>query len=151
VTLQQSLSKQKHVDHFRTYNKLGSLVMYRSFKPECQYAENVSIVKCVSNLRWLSRFRCGCHDLHDFQVDTRRWAGTERKDRLCQVCHSLQDVEDEQHFVFDCPAYSHIRNKHAKKFQQTCTVPGFIVKCEPNACGDFLRECFSCRRFILSD
>ena len=30
---------------------------------------------------------------------------TKREDRLCQVCHSSRDVEDEQHFLFSCPAY----------------------------------------------
>ena len=25
---------------------------------------------------------------------------TKREDRLCQICHSSKDVEDEQHFVF---------------------------------------------------
>ncbi len=29
------------------------------------------------------------------------------------VCKFLQEVEDEQHILFDCPAYSHIRAKHA--------------------------------------
>jgi len=101
---------------------------------------NIFLLSSVfPNRRMLSRFRCGCHGLH---VDTGRWIGSERKGRLCQVCHSLQDVEDEQHFIFDCPAYSHIRNKHANLFQQTCTctVPGFIARCEPNAYGEFLRE-----------
>ena len=31
---------------------------------------------------------------------------TKREDRLCQMCHSSRDVEDEQHFLFSCPAYS---------------------------------------------
>ena len=56
------------------------------------------------------------------------------------LCHSLQDVEGEQHFVFDCPAYNHIRIKHADLFQQTFTVPEFIARCEPNACGGFLTQ-----------
>ena len=34
---------------------------------------------------------------------------TEREHRLCQVCHSYEDVEDEQHFLFSCPAYSDVR------------------------------------------
>jgi len=96
----------------------------------------------------LSRFRCGCHGSH---VDTGRWVDTERKDRLCQVCHSLQGVKDEQHFILDCPAYSHIRNKHANLFQQTCTAPGFTAKCEPDACDGLLKESFSCRKCILSN
>jgi len=53
----------------------------------------------AENSRLLSKLGldCGCHALH---VDTGRWVGTGR------LCHVLQDVEDEQHFIFDCPAYS---------------------------------------------
>ncbi len=87
TVIEQAVAKQKHVDHFCTYNELGSLVLYRSFQPEYQYAEYLSTVKCFSNRKLLSRFKCGCHALH---VDTGRWAGTERKDRLCQVCHLLR-------------------------------------------------------------
>ena len=36
----------------------------------------------------------------------------DRTDRLCLVCKSLDCVEDEQHFVFDCPAYSQIGSQH---------------------------------------
>ncbi len=124
-------AKQQYVDQYCTSDR-ASLSLYRTLEPEYKYADYLSTVKCFSNRRLLSRFRCGCHGLH---IDTGRWVGTERKDRLCQVCHSLQDVEDEQHFVFDCPAYSHIRTKHASLFQQTFTVPDFIAKCESNACG----------------
>lgn len=38
------------------------------------------------------------------------------------------------------------RNKQANLFEQTYTVPEFIAKCNPNACGGFLRKCFSCRK-----
>ena len=44
---------------------------------------------------------------YGLRVDTGRWADgvhLDRKDRLCLVCKSLDYVEDEQHFVFDCPA-----------------------------------------------
>ncbi len=98
---------------------------------------NSCMFHCAEDTRLLSRFRCGCHGI---LVDTGRWVGTERKERLCQVCHSLHNVEDEQHFIFDCPAYSHIRKKHANLFQQTCAVPGFIAQCEPNACRGFFQR-----------
>ena len=75
--------------------------------------------------------------------------GLDRTDRLCPVCKSLDCVEDEQHFVFDCPAYSHIRSQHLGLLQHCCTIADFMTLCEPNACGDFLRECFACRKQIL--
>ena len=86
----------------------------------------------------------------DDHVDTGRWVGTDRKDMLCQVCHSLQDVEDEQHFIFECPAYSHLRIKHASLFQQVCTVSDFMAKCEPNTCGGFLRNCFPHEEMLIT-
>ncbi len=42
----------------------------------------------------------------------------DRKDRLCLVCRSAQQVEDEHHFLFDCPMYSSIRASHASLFQR---------------------------------
>jgi len=51
----------------------------------------------------------------------------------------LQDAEDEQHFIVDFPACSHIKDKQAKVFQQTCIVPGFLAKCEPDAGGVFIK------------
>ena len=90
--------------------------------------------------RW---FRTGWHGL---RVDTGRWADgvhLDRTDRLCLVCKSLDCVEDEQHFVFDCPAYCYIRSQHLNLLQH-------CFLCEPNACGGFLRECFACRKQFLS-
>ena len=50
----------------------------------------------------------------------------DRNNRLCQVCKSSQHVEDEHHFSFDCPLYSHIRTTHASLFQQT-SVSDFLL------------------------
>ncbi len=117
---------------------------------EYRPAEYLSVVKCASNRRLISRFRTGCHGLW---VDTGRWADgvhLGRTDRVCLVCRSLDCVEDEQHFVFDCPAYSHIRSQHLDLLQHCCTIADFMTLCEPNAFGGFLRECFACRKQILS-
>ncbi len=81
-------------------------------QPEYKLAEYLSVVKCASNRRLISRFRIGCHGL---RVDTGRWADgvhLDRIDRLCLACKSLHGVEDEQHFLFDCPGYSQIRSQH---------------------------------------
>ena len=73
-----------------------------------------------------------------------------RKDRLCLVCRSSQQVEDEHHFLFDCFAYSSIRASHASLFQCACSVSDFFDSCEANACGGFIRNCFSLRSNILA-
>ena len=114
--------KYSHAHHFwlqshmlPTNPKYSSLLLYRTLQPEYQYAHYLSEVKCFSNRRLLSRFRTGCHGL---RVDTGRWENNvhlDRKDRLCLVCSSAQQVEDEHH-LFDCPAYSSIRASHANPF-----------------------------------
>ena len=83
-------------------------------------------------------------------VETGCWVGTNRNDWLCQICQSKQDMEDEQHFLCHCPAYSDIRRKDAAMFQQAFTAPDLITQSEPNVLGGFLRECFSCRKALLS-
>ena len=108
-------AKLQHVEQFSSKSTSSSIIVYRTLQPEYRYAEYLSSVRSFSNRRLLSRFRCGCHGLH---VDTGRWVHTKREDRLCQPCHSSRDVEDEQHFLFSCPAYSDVRQKHASLFQQ---------------------------------
>ena len=118
-------------------------MLHRTMQPEYKPAEYLSVVKCASNRRLISRFRTGCH----------RWADgvhLDRTDRLCLVCKSLDCVEDEQHLVFGCPAYSRIRSQHLDLLQHCCTIADFMTLCEPNACGGFLRELFACRKQILS-
>ncbi len=135
-------AKHQHAFEYFADVQHSSLMLYRTMQPECKSAEYqyLSVVKCASNIRLISRFRTECHGL---RVDTGRWADgvhLDRTDRLCLVCKSLDYVEDEQHFVFDCPAYSHIRSQHLDLLQHCCTIADFMTLCEPNACGGFLRE-----------
>jgi len=149
------IERAKHQHAFEYFADIhSSLMLYRTMQPEYKSAECLSVIKCASNRRLNSRFRTGCHGL---RVDTGRWADgvhLDRTDRLCLVCKSLDCVEDEQHFVFDCPAYSHICEMHQVTAfgppAARCTIADFMILCEPNACGGFLRECFAYRKQILS-
>ena len=56
----------------------------------------------------------------------------------------ISQVKSEVRFFwFDCPAYSSIRASHANLFQCACSVSDFFDSCEANACGGFIRNCFS--------
>ena len=129
---------------------LKSVALYRTFHPAHAYAQYLSIVRCLSNRRLISRFRSGCHGLH---VDTGRFAKNghrvEKEDRVCHVCHSTA-IEDEQHFLLDCPAYSHLRAEHAELFQASpCTVASVINTSNPNLLGRHLRPCHSHGKSVL--
>jgi len=92
--------------------------VYKANHSAYQYSDYLSTVRCCPHRRLISRFRCGCHGLH---VDTGRFGkGSEhcsREDRVCLVCMS-SSVEDEHHFLFDCPAYCRIRQQYSHPFHQ---------------------------------
>jgi len=50
--------------------------------------------------------------ISDPRSNRRADGALDRTDRLVQVVGLCRLVEDEQHFVLDCPAYSHIRSQH---------------------------------------
>ena len=56
------------------------------------------------------------------------WVDTKWEDRLCQACHSSQDV---QHLLFSCPAYSDVRQEYAILFQQAFSVSDLFTNSEP--------------------
>jgi hypothetical protein len=52
----------------------------------------------------LVRLRAGCLDL---EIETGRWRGIPREQRICKLCNI--EVEDELHFLFRCCKLQHIR------------------------------------------
>ena len=67
-------------------------------------------------VKQLMRFRTGAHHL---AIETGRWARPKlpRQHRVCSKC-SCTVVEDEVHFLFECPAYDRIREKYTVLFAQ---------------------------------
>jgi len=71
-------------------------------------------IRPSASLFSLIKFRLGGQSL---RVETDRWLRPKppREQRVCRHC-SMQAVEDEQHFLFDCPVYSIIRGQHFSLF-----------------------------------
>ena len=92
-------------------NKSSRALFYRTIASfESQFYLDAVTVK-----KWrvaLSRLRVSSHRLG---IETGRWgrnrvAITQRK---CQLCNIL---EDEYHFIFECPAYNEIRNQYISRY-----------------------------------
>ena len=64
----------------------------------------------------ITRWRMSCFDL---AVETGRYEGTARDERLCPFCDV---VEDEHHAIFVCKAYDYIRNDFRKMLSENSTV-----------------------------
>jgi hypothetical protein len=65
----------------------------------------VQDVESCKELKFFFRLRAGNSDLN---VDRLRYRGIARQNRLCTLCE-LKSVEDAEHFLKHCPAYSNLR------------------------------------------
>ena len=55
----------------------------------------------------------------DLAIETGRYEGLEREDRLCVFCDV---IEDEKHAIFECRAYTTIRNTYNEMLQENPSV-----------------------------
>ena len=61
-------------------------------------------------------------------------------------------VEDEHHFLFDCPAYSHIRQQYSHLFHQASpSVAVFLATDQSNVVGSYPKTCFVPRQSVFLD
>ena len=79
----------------------------------------------------LAKIRISAHNL---TVKKGRYTGVPRHDRICKVCNT-GSIENEQHFLLECPAYLLIRED-------------FILKLEKEAINGPSRICFNNRKYL---
>ena len=85
-----------------TRNKLRTYSLFKStFEPELY----LKLPLTVKERRVMAKLRCGVAPLH---IETGRYCRTPVEQRLCQFCYS-NSVEDESHFILQCPVYDHLR------------------------------------------
>ena len=115
-------------------------------------APYLSALRNFRSRRLVSRFRCGCHGLH---VDSGQFKPVaqrvDREQRFCLVCASdTADLEDEHHFVFDCPAYRSIRDRFTTIFWGPApTLSSFFTLHDHRIIAKFLRECLAHRSIYV--
>ena len=86
---------------------------YRTFKQEHAFSPYLSVVKNRHFRNILTRFRCGSHWL---EISQGRYSKTPRDLRCCPNCTSV--VEDEQHFLLECPIYNDIKQIFKSLFRE---------------------------------
>lgn len=60
----------------------------------------------------ISKIRLSAHKL---AIESGRYNATFRNERYCNACKT-DAIEDETHFIFQCKAYSHLRNSFFSNF-----------------------------------
>ena len=103
LTRLKDISTQSIFDQIHDPNS-GKLKFLSSLKDTHQ-PENYLKINFFQNRRALTKLRTSTHNL---AIETGRWTKTEREQRLCTQC-TEHKIEDEKHFLFECPTYSENR------------------------------------------
>ena len=98
-----------------TEHPLPKLRTYGKFKTEYKMED---YLKCVKNFKYrkvLSKLRLSNHRL---RIETGRFINEPPENRICIYCNT-QSVENEEHFLVQCPAYNHFRSNLPYSFSLT--------------------------------
>ena len=117
VNIFLSAFRQRVYDQFQQpwHNEIQNssrAIFYRTISEFCfqDYLEVVTIKKFRNAL---SKLRMSSHRL---EVETGRWARPNAipfAERLCKICNKL---EDEFHFILECPVYSDLRKLYVSRY-----------------------------------
>ena len=149
------MAKQRLNTNFQTYwrrriddrNHEKKLGLYATIKDKFQIDPYLSIPS-FDDRKVFAKFICSNHSL---EIEKGRHTGIPREERICKVC-DLGKMEDEQHFLLECPGYTEIRHLTMKPAPPN----GFISMkhifsyLSPHSIARYLKSAFKCREQILN-
>ena len=112
----------------------GRLGMYRRIKKEPAPEIYVVSKNSVGVRRVIAGLRLGCLPL---AVEVGRYTGTPYIERVCRLC-GTGEVEDQNHFLINCPSLSHIRQKifmHCNSILRSFSQESSFNKCKFLLCN----------------
>ena len=95
----------------------------------------------------IAKIRTNSHELHS---ETGCWAVPKMPwtERICQICEN-RNIEDENHFLLECPAYNHIRSQFHNLCYNT-DLPSLLQCQNYSELGRLLSKLFEHRNKILN-
>ena len=94
----------------------GKLCTYIKFKFSFGFEKYLTLIKNFEQRRRLTRFRISAHGL---LIETVRYQGILRQDRICTRCTS-GEIEDEKHFLLSCSNFTEDRNNLLDCISKSC-------------------------------
>ena len=101
--------KKKYISYWnQTLQNSQKLSFYYSFKKNYSLSAYLDLTRKNPSRKSLVKLRISsCHKL---RIETGRYDKIPRDERLCSLCN-CNKIEDETHFLLDCPSYSSIRDR----------------------------------------
>jgi hypothetical protein len=116
--------------------------------PNLEDQNYLSVLPSVKKKISIAKIRTNSHELHS---ETGCWSipKTPWDERVCHLCDTKK-VEDEKHFLLDCPAYTHIRS-HFQNIYHTTNLPNLLTQQKYGDLGKLLLMLFEHRNKILKN
>ena len=105
------------------------------FDPQYEPQRYLRDIRDLKERRLMAKFRTGSHWL---QVQQGRFEGQPRSERICKRCHTA--VDDEHHFVFECPALLAVRQSFPGLFVSATDLRTFMMQ-KPGLVVKFIARC----------
>jgi hypothetical protein len=116
--------------------------------PNLEDQNYLSVLPSVKKKIRIAKIRTNSHELHS---ETGCWSipKTPWDERVCHLCDTKK-VEDEKHFLLDCPAYTHIRS-HFQNICHTTNLPNLLTQQNYGDLGKLLLMLFKHINKILKN
>jgi hypothetical protein len=119
-----------------------------AINPNLEDQNYLSVLPSVKKKISIAKIRTNSHELHS---EIGHWSipKTPWDQRVCYLCYTKK-VEDEKHFLLDCPAYTHIRS-HFQNICHTTNLPNLLTQEKYSDLGNLLLMLFEHRIFFLKN
>ena len=109
-----NIMKQKYISHWnQTLQNSQKLSFYKTIKNNYSPSTYLDLTRKDPLRKTLVKLRISCHKL---RIETGRYDNIPRNERICNFCN-CNKIEDETHFLLDCPAYSQVRGIFFSKIE----------------------------------
>ena len=108
--------KKKYISYWiQTLQHSQKLSFYCTFKKNYSLSAYLELTRKNPSRKSLVKLRISSRKL---RIETGRYDKIPRDERLCSLCN-CNKIEDETHFLLDCPSYSSIRDRFFSKILLT--------------------------------
>ena len=97
---------------FQDINNRPSLFVYMHLKENFNRTNYLNKMTITTYRNAVAKLRLSAHNLF---IEIGRHRNIVRNERICSLC-TLNEVEDEYHFLLICPAYNELRHLYLKKY-----------------------------------
>ena len=151
----QKLDNDFHQASFETIRgDRSKLKTYSLFKTSTGLERYLTETKSTSDRIAATKFRLSNHKL---MIEVGRHEDIAREERYCPFCSQV--VENESHFMFTCPTYSHLRTRYLRPI--TTSIPNYqflpydakmqvLLSAMEQGTVKYIANCMELRQFLVS-